>query len=210
MSKFTAGASIAVFVFSAISIFSVAASADTITFSGPTMSDYDAPYTVFDTEVVWSYSSGVLTLQLLNETAPPDQYTLSDLCFNVSDDVTSIALLNNGGLTGTSLATNSHGGPFGVFDYKLDLGQGNNGVLGGNSATLTFLVSGSNLDSSDFFNGYSSGNNSELATIHFTRGPNGDSTWATPGESVPEPAGVTLLGLGVVGFLIRRFKNELA
>ncbi len=186
----------------------VAASANTITFSGPVMSDYDAPYTVFDAVIEYTYSAGVLTLVLHNDTAAPNAYTLSELCFNVSSDVTGLSILNDGALTNTSLSTSTHGGPFGVFDYCFDLGQGNNGITAGNSETVTFNVTGLSVDTDDFFNGLSlgvAGGGNQIATIHFTRGPEGDSTWVTPGEDiVPEPSTIVLLGLAVSGMVMRR------
>jgi hypothetical protein len=192
-----------------LALVAMTAGADTITFSGPVMSDYDAPYTVFDAVIDYSYAAGVLTLDIQNDTASPYAYTLSVLCFNVSSDVTAMSILDDGGLTNTSLTTNAHGDGFGVFGYKFDLGKGNNGILAGNSETVTFNVTGSGLDTSDFFNGLSSGDKPQVATIHFTRGPDDDSTWVTPGL-VPEPASISLLGMALVGLVVRRVRNHAA
>ena len=186
------------------------AGADTISFSGPVISDNDVPYTVFDAVIDYSYATGVLTLDIQNDTASPYAYTLSVLAFNVSSDVTGLTILDDGGLSNTSLGTGQHAGPFGVFDYVFDLGQGNNGITAGNSETVTFTVTGLNLDNSDFFQELSSGQaglGNQIATIHFTRGPEGDSAWVTPGI-VPEPATISLLGLGLGGLIARRLRKR--
>jgi len=196
----------------AIVAFSVLpAAADTITFSGPLMSDNDVPYTVFDAVIDYSYAGGVLTLDLENDTASPYAYTLSVLAFNVSSDVTGMSILDDGGLSNTSLTANAHGDGFGVFSYVFDLGRGNNGIAAGDSETVTFSVTGSNLGTSDFFDGLTSGNKPVLATIHFTRGPDDDSAWVSPDPpGAPEPASVSLVGLGLLGLVVRRIRRRVA
>lgn len=190
------------------------AQADQIYFSSPVMSDYDYSYTYFDAMVDYSYSAGVLTMIIYNDTVSPFAWTLSQLHFNVSNDVTGLSILNDGPLTNTSLSTGTLGGGMGTFDYGFDLGQGNNGVLAGGNATVTFSVTGSNLDTSDFFNGLSvapgGGNGYFRSTIHFTRGPQDDSTWVTPDEDfiIPEPATLSLLGMGLAGLVVRRLRRK--
>ena len=182
------------------------ASAEVISFSGQ-MSDQDQPDAgVFDGQVVWGFDAGtnVLTMQIFNQTVAPNAYTLSFLWFNVSSDVTSLSIIDDGSLSGTSLNTNQSAGPFGTYDYEFDLGSpGNAGLAANSNVTVTFLVGGSNLDVLDFFSGLPSGGSPEfegnLSVIHWTRGPGDDSVFAGSlnQDVVPEPATLGLLGLGL-------------
>ena len=55
---------VAIFLGAIVAFSVLPAAADTITFSGPLMSDNDVPYTVFDAVIDYSYAGGVLTLDL--------------------------------------------------------------------------------------------------------------------------------------------------
>lgn len=200
----------------AVALVATPAYAETIFFSNQ-LSDQDQPDAgVFDAQVNFSFDSGtgVLTIEILNQTVPPNEYELAELYFNVSGDVTSIAILNNGGLTGATLATNSSAGPFGTYEYELDLGSGNSGIAAGTSATLTFQVTGSNLDISDFFSGFGTGGSPDfantLSVVKWAQGPNDDSVFAGNITGVvPEPSTMTLLGLGLAGIALhRRFREN--
>lgn len=200
--------------------------ADQVTFSGE-LSDMDQPnLDVFAATIDYTFdaSTNVLTMQVFNQTVSPNGYTLSELYFNVSNDVTGLTVLNNGGFTGAALTKNKKAGPFGAFDFFFDFqakgGKGvgaNYGLAANSSVILTFQVTGNNLDIDDFFYGYSTGGGADkgdaLACIKFTQGPGDDSVFAiqldTYGNNVaPEPTSMVLFGLGIAGFLARKRRTS--
>lgn len=190
---------------------------DSICFSGPIDSDPSIDSTLLDAVIDYTFdpSTNHLTMVIHNNTADPNAYTLSELLFNTSSDVTGMSIFDDGILSSTSLSTGVHQGGMGTFDFDFDGGSGNNGVGAGSSATVIFSVTGSNLDTGDFFNGLSvppgDGNGHFVASIHFTRGPNGASDWVTPCDDtpvVPEPASMSLLGIGIAGLVVRQVRNR--
>lgn len=196
------------------------AAADTIVFSGE-LSDNDEPdISVFAATVNYSFDSGtnILTVEVINDTSAPKEYTLSELFFNVSDDVTGLSIFDDGGFTTAALTTSENAGGFGTFDYLFDfVVPGNNGLAAGDSVTLEFLATGAGLTTADFFSGFQTGGGADkgdaVAAIKFTQGPEDDSVYAIPGEGpgpgpiIPEPGTMALLAIGVAGLAARKLRK---
>jgi hypothetical protein len=199
-----------------------------IQFSGD-ISDADGPGAeAFDAEVEWEFLEldQVLCVTITNQTTAPNEYTISQFNFNTSDAVTALALITdpldplyNSAFPDAASGGSSNAGGFGTFDWSLDLdSSGNDGVLAGDSTTFYFNVTGDSLTEDDFFSHGTeppNGSDTAVAIIHFTRGPDDDSTWGIPGRDgepppvvvVPEPASMTLIGLGLAAMVLRRARR---
>lgn len=204
------------------------AQADVIYFSG-SISDNDGPDpAAFVARADWTYLEldQILCVTIYNDTTAPNAYTISQFNFNASDAVLGLALIDNpldplynADYPEASSGGSSNAGGFGGFDWSLDLGQGNNGILAGNSSTFYFAVDGDFLTAADFFShGTDKAPTGGVAIIHFTRGPNDDSVWGIPGSNpneppgsiivIPEPASMTLLGLGIAALMYGRTRRR--
>ena len=187
------------------------AGADTIYFSGALSDDDELDLSVFTSTVDYAFDPAtmMLTITVNNDTLPP--YTISELFFNVSDNVTGLTLVDNAGFSSASLSANQKADGFGTFDYLLDIVvPGNNGLAADNSVTFILQASGSGLTVSDFFSHGTSRYEDAVASIKFTQGPGGDSVYALPTTPpiVPEPATLTLLGAAFAGILVWRRSSK--
>lgn len=179
------------------------AQADMVYFSGAVSDGDETNLDVFTASIDYSYDpvGNVLTMAVTNSSNPA--YTLAEVFMNVSSDVTGLVLTGNGGFTSASLVQNTNANGFGIFDYKLDiLVPGNNGLGSPGTATFTFAAAGTNLSTADFFVGI----DEPAGALKFTQGPGDDSVYVLP-KIIPEPASMTLLGIGIAALAFRMRKR---
>ena len=152
-----------------------------------------------------------VTLTVTNDTTAPNEYFINFVYFNVTSDVTGLTLDSvtsslDGAIGGWSLNTSMAADGFGVFDYELADGQGNDQdqIESGESVAFVFTFTGSNVDMSDFTTELSTippGDKPRLAAAKFVRGPGDDSAF---GAVVPEPGTFALVAFGLTAMALRR------
>jgi hypothetical protein len=182
----------------------------TLTFSA-FASDTDADVSMFDATLSLSVASAagatgndLLILDLSNQTAAPDAYTLSAVYLNYmgGGDPSTFTLvtdpLGDGALTaGTKIVGNGkkaiakepHAGGFGYYDLLLDLSTppgANDGLAAGDSATWEIDLGATGFDALDFGLLSTTRSHNQVAgaaALKFTQGPYGDSAFVLPGFS---------------------------
>jgi len=186
------------------------ADADTITLPLSAFSSDETPADVLDAKFIFSVISTVMRLDVYNETTDPDAYKINQIYFNAKENVTGLQWLAPpfGPPPGWTLLTDEAAGGFGVFDFYLEGGVGNdtNFIQPGEFATFRFFISGTgSFYESDFVTPSTipPGNIAALAAAKFVQGPDDDSAFG----AVPIPGAVWLLGSGLIGLAFIRRKR---
>ena len=163
----------------------------------PALLDATLEFTVVDATTV--------TLTVTNLTADPTAYTIDQIAFNTTDNITSITLTEIDGVTSTDwlLASNTVMDGFGVYDWSVtqDTGSITNNLQPGDSITFTFTVDGTDILDTNFTTELSAippGDIQAYASVKFVQGPGDDSAY---GAVVPIPAAAWLFGSALLGIL---------
>lgn len=143
-------------------------------------------------------------LDLSNQTAAPDAYTVAEVYLNYTGGANTSAFtlvtdpLGDGALiTGTKIVGNGkkeivhepHAGGFGYYDLLLDLSTApgaNDGLAAGDSATWEIDLGGTGFNALDFGPLSTTRSDNQVAgaaALKFTQGPHHDSAYVLPGLS---------------------------
>lgn len=168
------------------------AMADTLAFGQPLVGN--GPAFSFATLSVTQVGNGDDWQFTLDASGLSAGATLATLAFEVAGAVPNyrngLAMTGVSGGVGSVTARNG-GGPTGVFDFRLDLGQGQDRLAGGETVSWTWNDSGH-------------GSFSSVALQ--VQGLPGGTAWYAPSAPVPEPASALMMlaGAGVLLWARRR------
>lgn len=152
-------------------------------------------------ELDFTVTGGSLSLRVANETTSPFAFDIDAIYFNAGPHITGLSLDGVAASAGWVIALNERADGFGVFDFALMTGLGNDPaeIGSGDSAEFSFSIAGTGpFLSTDFTTEFSTvppGNLPALAVIKFINGPGDDSAFG--GTIIPEPATLVLLLSGI-------------
>lgn len=163
----------------------------------------ETPASVLNAMFEFEVAGSTLSFTAHNQTAAPAAYKINQLYFNGGGEVTGLTPVTIP--TGWSFHTNNAAAGFGVFDFALIGGVGNNPaqIQHGASVSFVFTIHGAGV-AEDFMSSHSSippGNMPGIVAAKFVQGPGDDGAF---GAHVPAPSGIVALLLGVAPALRRR------
>jgi hypothetical protein len=174
-------------------------------------------------QLQFNLTGNLLTLTVDNQTANPHAFSMNEIYFNASSNVTGLALATpvEGWSVEFSQGTkdNSYKADgFGKFDVALTDGVGANGhqIAPGGTSTFQFTVTGTNLSDINFASELSDpvgSNPGYVAAGKFVMGPGDDSAFgASTSTSVtsvlPEPATMALMAFGLAPMFLKRMRRR--
>jgi len=164
---------------------------------------FDATLSLSVATAAGATGNDLLIVELFNQTAPPDAYTLAGVYLDYSGSADPFAFtlvsdpLGGGTLTAGKTIGHAphqailrpHAGSFGYYDLLLDLSGppgANDGLAAGDSGTWEIDLGGTGFADLDFGNLSATRSSNQVggaAALKFTQGPHGDGTFVLPGLS---------------------------
>jgi hypothetical protein len=198
-----------------------AATASTITLSQASSDDPDPQLPFLDATldfVIGGANNDILLLTVANDTVAPNAYTINQIFFNGSADVTSLSLSNvsDGTSWSEAIGIDKKADGFGTFDFSWTAASNSpDGIQTGDSITFEFAITGAcavamNCDMADFvgadtFSSPPPSDRLAQAAAKFVQGPGDDSAFGAGNDPsfppIPEPGSAALLIAGLGGLL---------